>query len=66
MKASPSQVRPHRYVSGWCESAWHQRCKGSYAGTECACSCHRQVVPERSAGADHAVDVGKPMPGQPG
>lgn len=49
MNASHTQIRTHRYTSGWCEAAWHDRCKGSYAGTACHCSCHRQAVPERSA-----------------
>lgn len=30
----------YHYVSGWCSSAMHQRCAGSYAGTSCGCSCH--------------------------
>ena len=40
-----AQIRVHRYVSGWCEAARHHRCKGSYAGTACCCSCHREAVP---------------------
>lgn len=66
MKGSGTQVEPHRYVSGWCEAAWHERCKGSYAGTECACSCHRQVEAERCVGADHVADVSARVTGQPG
>ena len=46
MAASRAQIRVHRYVSGWCEAALHNRCKGSYAGTACCCSCHRQAIPE--------------------
>jgi hypothetical protein len=49
MNASQTQIRAHRYMSGWCEAARHDRCKGSYAGTACNCSCHRLVGPERSA-----------------
>jgi hypothetical protein len=39
-----AQIRVHRYVSGWCEAALRNHCKGSYAGTACCCSCHRQAV----------------------
>ncbi|MGO9782814.1 MAG: hypothetical protein ACLPQY_24080 [Streptosporangiaceae bacterium] len=45
MATPRAQIRVHRYVSGWCEAALHYRCKGSYAGTACCCSCHRQAVP---------------------
>jgi len=41
MATPRAQIRVHRYVSGWCEAALHHRCKGSYAGTACFCSCHR-------------------------
>ncbi|MGH3125923.1 MAG: hypothetical protein ACRDND_33515 [Streptosporangiaceae bacterium] len=45
MATPGAQIRPHRYVSGWCETALHHRCKGSYAGTVCNCPCHRQAIP---------------------
>ena len=50
MAAPRARIRAHRYVSGWCETALHQRCKGSYAGTAC-CSCHQQAVPATAAAA---------------
>lgn len=42
MAALREQIRAHRYVSGWCEAARHNRCPGGYGGTACCCSCHRQ------------------------
>jgi len=45
MATSRAQSIVHRYVSGWCEAALHNRCKGSYADAACSCSCHRQAAP---------------------
>lgn len=42
MTASHAQIHVHHYVSGWCSGLLHSRCKGTYAGTECSCSCHRK------------------------
>ncbi len=46
MAAHHAPIHDHSYVSGWCESTSHERCKGSYAGTACCCMCHRQVDSE--------------------
>ena len=53
-----AQVRRHRYISGWCSATRHDRCKGSYAGTACACPCH---APE-SASRDEAALASDPPP----
>jgi hypothetical protein len=50
---SHSQLLSHRYTSGWCEAARHDRCKGSYAGTACSCSCHREPVPRERAAEEN-------------
>lgn len=31
------------YRSGWCGTAQHDRCRGTYAGADCRCGCHTQV-----------------------
>jgi hypothetical protein len=51
MNASQAQIRTHRYTSGWCEAARHDRCKGGYAGTACNCSCHRLAEHPGGTGA---------------
>ena len=51
MAAPSAQIQVHRYVSGWCETASHQRCKGNYAGTDCCCPCHRLARAAGAAGA---------------
>ena len=43
MPSPSAQIRVRHYVSGCCEAAWHDRCKGSYAGTACCCPCHRRT-----------------------
>lgn len=32
---------PGRYISGHCGIRAHDRCRGSYAGADCVCPCHR-------------------------
>lgn len=51
MSAPRAELRSPRYISGWCGSALHHRCKGSYAGTACCCPCHQfeQAVPTGAA-----------------
>lgn len=44
MATPHTQIREHRYISGWCAGAMHYRCEGSYAGTACRCSCHQQAA----------------------
>lgn len=35
------QAHAPRYMSGWCAgSGLHDRCRGTYAGAACACTCH--------------------------
>lgn len=31
------------YRSGWCGTSQHDRCRGTYAGASCRCSCHEPV-----------------------
>jgi hypothetical protein len=54
-----AQIRVHRYVSGWCEAALHNRCKGSYADAACCCQCHRQTVPATGGAATASRGYGK-------
>jgi hypothetical protein len=59
MATPRAQIRAHRYVSGWCEAALQNRCKGSYAGAACCCQCHRQAVPATDAAATVSRGYGK-------
>jgi hypothetical protein len=35
------------YVSGWCATGQHDRCRGAYAGVDCGCECrHQPAEPE--------------------
>ncbi|MFA5712342.1 hypothetical protein [Mycolicibacterium sp.] len=34
------------YITGLCHSALHERCRGAYAGTDCACPCHTEPPPQ--------------------
>jgi len=43
-------IRVRRYVSGWCEAALHNRCKGSYAGQEAGAAAD-PVRPSKEADA---------------
>ncbi len=51
MAARSAQIQVQPYVSGWCETASHHRCKGNYAGTACCCPCHRLAPTAGAAGA---------------
>ena len=41
MTTVPPRTTTHIYISGLCETAFHRRCHGRYAGTACHCSCHQ-------------------------
>lgn len=40
-KTAPAPV----YLSGWCGTGEHDRCRGTYASAECRCSCHAPSGP---------------------
>lgn len=48
------------YLSGWCGTADHGRCRGAYAGTECGCRCHSDTP-----AAPEAVSVDPGGPAEP-
>ena len=58
MAAPRAQIRVRRYVSGWCEAALHNRCKGGYSGTACCCSWHREAVAETGTAGTAAASRG--------
>jgi hypothetical protein len=59
MATPHAQIRAHRYVSGWCDAALHNCCKGSYAGAACCFRCHRQAIPATGGAATASRGYGK-------
>lgn len=58
-RVAPPARRIPRYLSGWCGTNGHDRCRGAYAGVDCVCSCHTPPPPPpvptttRCADGDH-------------